>query len=190
MKEFLDLIAYKCDSDIPDDDGIIYRSRQDDSYVGREGQAESDGLVRFWKDHGVKELFSKGGKVACIGFSATENKWYGWSHRAIYGFEVGSEVKKGDCGYGPTDKDDFLDDCVRFWTDDNQETSGAHTKNDGEEGVYVSWLYSDSIPNESIRGTLGGTFRPYPDTYGKGEWKAETIEDAKQMAIDFASSVS
>jgi len=41
--------------------------------------------------------------VCSIGFSAKENKWYGWSHRAIYGFGIGDVVKKGDCiaGYLP-----------------------------------------------------------------------------------------
>ena len=30
----------------------------------------------------------------------------------------------------------------------------------------------------------------YPEKWGKGKWTAKTIEDAKQMAIDFARSVS
>ena len=33
-----------------------------------------------------------------IGYQAEERKWYGWSHRAIYGFGVGHRVKKGDGG--------------------------------------------------------------------------------------------
>jgi len=35
--------------------------------------------------------------VCSIGFCEKEQKWYGWSHRAIYGFGVGSKVEKGDC---------------------------------------------------------------------------------------------
>ena len=35
--------------------------------------------------------------VCSIGFCEAEQKWYGWSHRAIFGFGVGSEVKEGDC---------------------------------------------------------------------------------------------
>jgi hypothetical protein len=34
--------------------------------------------------------------VCSIGFSAKDGKWYGWSHRAVAGFRVGSEVKSGD----------------------------------------------------------------------------------------------
>ena len=30
----------------------------------------------------------------------------------------------------------------------------------------------------------------YPDKWGKGEWVAKTMEDAKQMAIDFSDGVS
>uniref|UniRef100_A0A6M3KYV5 Uncharacterized protein n=1 Tax=viral metagenome TaxID=1070528 RepID=A0A6M3KYV5_9ZZZZ len=35
--------------------------------------------------------------VCSIGFCEKEQKWYGWSHRDIYGFGIGSKVKKGDC---------------------------------------------------------------------------------------------
>jgi len=35
--------------------------------------------------------------VCSIGFCAREQKWYGWSHRARYGFKIGDEVKEGDC---------------------------------------------------------------------------------------------
>jgi hypothetical protein len=34
--------------------------------------------------------------TACIGFSPKHQKWYGWSHRAIYGFKVGDVVEEGD----------------------------------------------------------------------------------------------
>lgn len=37
------------------------------------------------------------GCTCSIGFCDKEQKWYGWSHRAIYGFGVGDTVKKGDC---------------------------------------------------------------------------------------------
>lgn len=35
--------------------------------------------------------------VCSIGFNEAEQKWYGWSHRAIFGFAVGDVVKEGDC---------------------------------------------------------------------------------------------
>ena len=45
-----------------------------------------------------------------IGFNEEEQKWYGWSHRAIYGFGISSQIKKESSGYLPTDKNDFFED--------------------------------------------------------------------------------
>lgn len=57
-------------------------------------------LFKFFAKHGITEIHPlPGGEVPQIGFSETEQKWYGWSHRAIYGFGIGSEVKKGAAGY-------------------------------------------------------------------------------------------
>ena len=35
-------------------------------------------------------------KTCSIGYSPKENKWYGWSHRAIHGFTIGDVVEQGD----------------------------------------------------------------------------------------------
>lgn len=44
--------------------------------------------------------------VCSIGFNKNEQKWYGWSHRAIFGFEIGAIAKEGDCV------------CSSGWTDE------------------------------------------------------------------------
>lgn len=49
---------------------------------------------------------------------------------------------------------------------------------------------SHKTPNIKIRGKIEGISIPYRNEWGRGEWKAETLEDAKQMAIDFAHGVS
>ena len=127
------------------------------------------------------------GKPVNIGFNTEDGKWYGWSHRALFGFEVGSEVKRGDCAYVPIDKDDFLKDMIRFWSDDDHvNVTGEHRK----DGVYVEWEISQNVPNEKARGNIIGSTCSYPDEYGKGEWRAETPADARQMAIDFANSIA
>jgi hypothetical protein len=159
----------------------------DGDYIG-----DSKWAYRLCKLRGVKpEKASKDDCVCSIGFCESEQKWYGWSHRAIYGFGIGSEVKRGDCSYHPTDKDDFLLDMVRFWTEpDHLDVAGEHGTDDGMAGVYVTWTYSDTVPNEKIRGNVSGSFQPYPDTWGRGEWTATTIDEAKTMAMDFAEGVS
>ena len=149
---------------------------------------------RLCTKRGIKpELRTAESNVCSIGFCDREQKWYGWSHRALYGFGVGSHVKPGDCAYTPTDKEDFRLDCIRFWDEEHHVGTSAvadeHGEN-GEMGVLISWRYDKSIPNEKLRDKINGVFQPYPDQYGRGEWTAETLADAKQMAIDFASGVA
>lgn len=37
--------------------------------------------------------------VCSIGFNEKEQKWYGWSHRAMFGWAVGDTYKPGDSGH-------------------------------------------------------------------------------------------
>lgn len=47
---------------------------------------------------GIKPEKAKPSNNVCsIGFCESEQKWYGWSHRAIFGFGIGDRVKEGDC---------------------------------------------------------------------------------------------
>lgn len=111
-----------------------------------------------------------------IGFNPTEQKWYGWSHRAIYGFGIGSKVKKGDCAYTPKTEDEFIKDVISSYKKNN-----ITYKKQGKDLVIT---YTDPKTNNI-----------YTDKYeipknGKGEWTAKTLEDAKQMAQDFSNGVS
>lgn len=69
-------------------------SLRDNSYIGDLKTAKI-----LWKKYGVEvfELADPSNKVCSIGFSPKEQKWYGWSHRAIHGFKIGDVVKEGDC---------------------------------------------------------------------------------------------
>lgn len=48
--------------------------------------------------------------VCSIGFSERLQKWFGWSHRAIFGFKVGDVVKEGDCTASPGVTEEYLKD--------------------------------------------------------------------------------
>lgn len=43
-----------------------------------------------------KDFDSESTDVACFGFSDTEQKWYGWSHRSFIGFGIGYVAKRGE----------------------------------------------------------------------------------------------
>jgi hypothetical protein len=51
---------------------------------------EDSGLDKFLDKHGAKRVSHP---HASIAFSEKEQKWYGWSHRAIYGVGVGPHIK-------------------------------------------------------------------------------------------------
>lgn len=53
---------------------------------------------RLIVERGIRpQLSTPDSSVCSIGYNMRERKWYGWSHRAIYGFRVGSVVTKDSC---------------------------------------------------------------------------------------------
>lgn len=93
------------------------------------------------KKKGIAPETLPGHEVCSIGFCAREQKWYGWSHRAIYGFGVGDVVSEGDCT------------AASGWTEE----------------------YLADHPEADLSLPVG--------------FKAESLADAKRMAIAFAESV-
>jgi len=140
---------------------------------------------RLCVDRGIRpEVIGDEHHVCSIGFSPEKWRWYGWSHRAIYGFGVGSKVKMGDCAFVPSNKEEFLES-LRRWHDDACGREAKLVRKKG--GVLVKVT---SRPKDGGTGLSYENFERYPDEWGRGEWTAETLEDARQMAIDFARSVS
>ena len=56
----------------------------------------------------LRESGCDGVNVCSIGFCEKEQKWYGWSHRAIHGFGIGDVVDEGDCCASPGWTDEWL----------------------------------------------------------------------------------
>lgn len=181
-----------------DDDSQHYVSKFDGSYMGRVGMVLEDSILKSLFIRGITEQIQAKPEsvkphctVATIGFSPTENKWYGWSHRAMYGFTVGSSVKKGDCAFTPRNKEEFKDDIINFWKSDcHEDTTAEEAEVNGHKGMNVVYKYNNKVKNEKLRGTISSVFNIYPDNWGRGEWTATTMDDAKQMALDFACGVS
>lgn len=99
-------------------------------------------MARFLIKRGIKpEKRNIDSNICTIGFSQKENKWFGWSHRAICGFTIGDVVDEGDSV------------ASSGWTDE----------------------YLAEHPEDDLSLPVG--------------FEAETMEDAKQMAIAFAESV-
>lgn len=132
--------------------------------------------------------------VCSIGFCADKPKWFGWSHRAINGFWIGSEVKRGDCAYVPTDMEDARLEAIDFWSSlEHEDVEATITEDeDGKTCFDIVWKCSEDpelIPNAKMRGKISGVRSYPPEQFGNGEWTAKTPKDAKQMARDFAEGV-
>ena len=192
ISEYLKTVAIVVPSDIEGDkNGQHWVSKVDGSYVDRVG-IEDEGISPALRKYGISDLQSSNNyKVASIGWCEKEQKWYGWSHRSIYGFGIGSEVASGDCAYKAKDEEDFLGETIRFWEDDYKtEVKGYPETQDGMKGVMITWVYGGKVKDRSLIGRKASFFHPYPDRWGRGEWTAKTLGDAKQMAMDFASGVA
>lgn len=180
VSKFLEQTSYVTMSNIKDDDGYIYLTRFNDSYVTRVGMEDD---VKFLADREITEELTHG-----VGFSPKDKKWYGWSHRAIFGFKVGSTCKKGDCHYRGVTVDDEIEDAIRFWSDPGHINVKAERDINNPLLLQVTWEYDETVPNEKLHGKISGcswTLNP-----GRGEWTAKTMADAKQMAQDFNEGVS
>ncbi len=49
-------------------------------------------------------------KVCSIGKSFKNGRWYGWSYRTLYGFQVGDTVAEGDCCASSRWTEEYLKD--------------------------------------------------------------------------------
>jgi|TARA_R110000782_G_scaffold201763_1_gene290387 hypothetical protein len=199
LQKYIDSITVVGGSDIPDDDGKIYYSKLDGSYITRVGLEDPFKFyLKFGFTQGVQSAHEDSDRVgtASLAFNPEEQKWYGWSHRAVFGFGIGSECKKGHSGFSSATKEDFAESMLKWYGDTDMDDSykiNATVKEieqDGVLGVLVEYQYNNEVPNKNTRGMEDRDFTAYPEKWGKGEWVAKTLEDAKQMAIDFAQSVS
>jgi hypothetical protein len=176
-----------------------YFSKFDDSYITHVGMEDH---AQFLADRGITEELTHG-----VGFSPKENKWYGWSHRAIYGFTVGSTCEKGDCHYTADNPEEMIDDHANFFADISQDSADQHRAEcqilEDRSGIRILHTPITLPIAESIEEVIDGIEDPEspPTTVlgendysvikcGKGAWTAKTMEDAKQMAIDFNEGVS
>lgn len=65
-----------------------------------ESGTEQSPLQKFFDKHGIEpEKIDQSHNVDSIGWSEKEQKFYGWSNRAIYGFGIETKSGKGKVGY-------------------------------------------------------------------------------------------
>lgn len=199
VQDYLKEVSYVGEMEMFGETVKIYKSKFDDSYMTQVGMEDN---MKFLADKEITQELTHG-----VGFSPKDGKWYGWSHRAIYGFGIGSTCSKGDCHYVPSTPEALIDDHADFFMDISAESAAEKRAEcqilDDRSGIRILHTpikmavvqdideLEDAIDNpESVDEVL-----LFENDYtviecGRGEWIAETLLDAKQMAQDFNSGVS
>lgn len=177
-------------------------STKDGGYIG------SPEMAKHLESKGIAPELIEGKKVCSIGFSEREQKWYGWSHRAIFGFGVGHTVKKGDLNYIASTPEELIEDRGAFFRDISeacaqQRMAECQALPDGS-GIRIlhTPIKLPAVKSlDNLEAALEGDPDAMEDTVlfeddvsiqkcGRGEWTAQTLDDARQMACDFADGVS
>jgi len=211
------------------DFGKCWLHKEDKHYLCNDSDEAIFNNYRFLLTHNINNLVTHS-----LGKSE-DGKWYGWSHRAIYGFEIGDTITKDTCSYAPDSKDNFEKSMIDWVSHDfgkdeeygtnvvlksilknvpnpdgyylyngSQETdiSSAQefmddrtepTYHDADQsilGINIITRIEFSGRQEGREGYETNHWYEYPTKYGRGEYVINTEEEAKQAAIDFASSVS
>lgn len=145
----------------------------------------------------VPEKRTANSSICSIGFCEREQKWYGYSHRAIFGFGIGSECKKRDCHYLSNnweelkDRSFFGEPC--FSLENNLCAANCTVelrKPNDEEIASNKYSLGELVPIEGTRTPPQECCKANcVHRIGRGEWIAKTLADAKQMAMDFAEGV-
>jgi hypothetical protein len=91
-------------------------------YVGDEDTG------RYLAQRGIApELNDPQHSVCSIGYCEKDGKWYGWSHRAMYGYKVGDPASKGDAmvQHDRITTDTYAKDCARRFAESVSRVSRA-----------------------------------------------------------------
>lgn len=131
-------------------------------------------------------------RTAQIGFNPEKHVWWGWSHRAGYGFGVGSKCTIGNVHFNPSNPVELRKKIEgRMKSEEYLESFEIHRiKEFGQWGYLLTRKFTDQVPNPGMKNSIQREFIPYPESWGRGEWEATNLEDARQMAIDFANNIA
>ena len=143
---------------------------------------------------GATEISSHkvGGEVASIAFIPSRKVWVAWTaFFASHEFGVGSKVgwkKEGYCpfGYVPSNEEDAAKLILSDFGHHLYQDYVSHligVDENGARGVWVEWEPKDASLKNLGRGQ---TFCPF-GKFGRGEWTAETLDDARQMLASSSS---
>ena len=110
--------------------------------------------------------------------------WRAFNNETILAtFQIGSTCKKGDIHFVPSNRKELFEQEVLYWDKHGFEVESWQKCNETGGINFVL-----SIKNGQFKKPVEYLAKP-PKSYGRGEWTAETLEDAKQMCIDYLTNL-
>lgn len=108
--------------------------------------------------------------------------WRAFDNETILAtFQIGSTCKKGDIHFVPSNEQEFIEQEVEFWKWKGFEIEAV---NIGSIGIELVMTLANGQSKKKAYHLAKS-----PQSYGRGEWTAETLEDAKQMCIDYLTNL-
>lgn len=163
---------------------IIAMTDDIDEYI----RSKDETLIDFLVHYGINEVYSTR-MNANYGYSEKMQSWWGWDGKDRGVYRVGTRVTFDNGAYCPEDAMHLEEYWRKFWTSELYESTTITNRT--EEGFVVECRWSSDpsvIANPDARGGLTTHAYKYPKEYGKGAWTAKTLDDAKEMAMDFAKN--
>ena len=119
-------------------DAVIMHSvyAEDGGYVG-----PVEDVSVYFKKGIMPELADPKNNVCSIGKSITDGKWYGWSHRAMFGFQIGDKIKEGDCAASSGYTEEYLKEHPE---EDTSLPVGFEAKTE-EDAKKMAIAFADSV---------------------------------------------
>ena len=106
-------------------------------YIGDKKMAH----LLYTKKGIIPEKVHSSRNVCSIGFCKREQKWYGWSHRAIFGFGIGSVVEVDDC----TNSSGYTEEYLEDHPDDDLSLPVGFTAKDLIDAKRMAIAFADSV---------------------------------------------
>lgn len=180
------------------DDKVYFRSKADNCVV-RESVSENfiyrhrSTVLDFMIERDIREPRMVGGKMY-YGLSSKDGKVYAFAQieRGKFkwrSFCTGSKVSKGQDAYVPDTKESFEERALNVWANEKIYDLVNITNKD-DKGFDIECRFSQKVKNEDVRGRIVEHHYDYPEEYGRGEWQANTIEDAMAMAKDYCTNLT
>lgn len=117
-------------------------------------------------------------------FSTPCSEWAAFNeNNLLASFQIGSTCKKGDIHFVPSNRKELFEQEALYWDKHGFEVESWQKCNETGGINFVL-----SIKNGQFKKPVEYLAKP-PKSYGRGEWTAETLEDAKQMCIDYLTNL-